>query len=399
MKSIITPDWIFGSEADAAIADARTRLDAGEDLLRIAQTLRKNWPVAAATAALEQAQLQRAAREKFRLASQFRFHRKGLEQATSETVARYKASLIPRGASVLDACCGIGGDLLALAADHPVCGIDADPFTVRCARHNLAAAGIGNARLIAGRIPDFIPAGFDWIHVDPDRRATGKRTSRIGESEPSWQALHSWIDARPAMIKLAPAARLEELEASMVHRRWIGWRRECREQLAFLNAEGLRPGVRSAVVIGSDGAVACLEGVPESARMLARPLAQGDVLVEPHAAVYAAGLDGALAEQLDARQLTQQSPYLVGSGGSFKGLAQVFEVLATGPLDPRKFRAALLAENAGQLEWKQRGVPVEEFTKWTRTPSAGSIPVTAVLYRESDGLRFALCRRPDAAGV
>jgi hypothetical protein len=398
MKAIITPDWIFGSEADEAIVSARTRLDAGDGRLQIAEGLRKRWPAEAATAALEQALLQRAAREKFRLADQFRFHRKGLEQATSEAVARYKASLIPAGANVCDACCGIGGDLLALAARHRVRGVDADPFTVRCAVHNLRVAGFPETEVLPGRVPDFDSSGSDWIHIDPDRRKSGKRTSRLEQSDPPWPVLRKWIGARPALVKLAPAASFDDAEIPEVHRQWIGWRRECREQLAIVNVGDFLPGRRSAVSIGSDGSVAVVEGVPTNAPALGRLLARGDLLIEPHAAVYAAGLVGRLAEQLGACQLSQASPYLVGPAEQAIGVAQTFEVIEAGSLDQRLFRQALAASNAGQIEWKQRGVPVADFGKWSRT-TAPSESVTVILYRESASLRFAICRRRRAEFV
>ncbi len=391
--NILAQAWIFGSEADEAIAVARTRLDDGDGLVQIAQGLRKRWPAEAATAALEQALLQRAAREKFRLADRFRFHRKGLEQATSEAVARYKASLIPAGANVLDACCGIGGDLLALAARHRVRGVDADPFTVRCAAHNLLAAGFPETEVVQGRVPDCDSSGSDWIHIDPDRRNSGNRTSGIEQSGPPWAVLRKWIGARAALVKLAPAASFDDAGIPDVHRQWISWRRECREQLAIVNARDFQPGRRSAVSIGSDGSIAIVEGVPSNAPALGRLLARGDMLIEPHAAVYAAGLVGTLAEQLHARQLSQASPYLVGPAEQATGLAQTFEVLEVGSLDQRLFRQALAARNAGHIEWKQRGVPVADFAKWCRTTAPGSESVTAILYRESAGLRFAICRR------
>src|SRR5690606_2819831 len=71
----------------------------------------------------------------------------GLEQATRAPVAAHRAArlaaVLGAGASVADLCCGIGGDLLALArAGLSVTGLDRDPVAVEAARANLAACGL-----------------------------------------------------------------------------------------------------------------------------------------------------------------------------------------------------------------------------------------------------------------
>ena len=55
------------------------------------------------------------------------FERTGLEQATAEPVARHKARRFAgRTATVIDLCCGIGGDTLALADWAEVVAVDLD---------------------------------------------------------------------------------------------------------------------------------------------------------------------------------------------------------------------------------------------------------------------------------
>src|SRR5262249_19102812 len=50
---------------------------------------------------------------------------------------------------VADLCCGIGGDLIALAPDHPVLAVDIDPLHLRMARANAGAYGAaGNVRAV-----------------------------------------------------------------------------------------------------------------------------------------------------------------------------------------------------------------------------------------------------------
>ncbi|OLT16508.1 hypothetical protein BJF78_13855 [Pseudonocardia sp. CNS-139] len=57
------------------------------------------------------------------------FTRDGLEQSSAEVVARHTARRYAGAATVADLCCGIGGDLLALAAGSAVVAVDRDPCT------------------------------------------------------------------------------------------------------------------------------------------------------------------------------------------------------------------------------------------------------------------------------
>ena len=63
---------------------------------------------------VEQVELRARGREKFSRADQMFFTRQGLEQATDEQLAAYKASRFVVGEAVVDLCCGIGGDLISL---------------------------------------------------------------------------------------------------------------------------------------------------------------------------------------------------------------------------------------------------------------------------------------------
>ena len=92
----------------------------------------------------------RRAREKFSQAERMFFTRKGLEQATDEQFAAYKASRFSDAGRVADLCCGIGGDLLALAAAAAAVAFDLDPVACLLAEANAAAL-----RIAARALPRF----------------------------------------------------------------------------------------------------------------------------------------------------------------------------------------------------------------------------------------------------
>ena len=76
----------------------------------------------------------------------------------------------PVGGTVLDVGCGIGGDLVALAAAGlTVAGVDRDELRVAVASANLAALGLGGAVQVASS-DDVDMSVFDVVFADPARR-------------------------------------------------------------------------------------------------------------------------------------------------------------------------------------------------------------------------------------
>ena len=151
-------------------------------------------------AALAQHELRIQARAKFGRAGQMFFTRAGLEQASSEVVARYRARRYAHAGPVADLCCGIGGDLIALAPDHPVLAVNIDPLHLRMARANAGVYGAaGNVRAVCADVRDIGFPAVDAVFIDPARRSGGRRM-RAGESEPplSWCVALAGRDGRPA---------------------------------------------------------------------------------------------------------------------------------------------------------------------------------------------------------
>src|SRR5947209_8078448 len=92
----------------------------GDPPLRLDHERRKDLSAERARLVLEQVALRRKGAGKFSLAGRMFFTSIGLEQATDEWVADYKAKrFAARSMMLADLCCGIGGDLLALAALGP----------------------------------------------------------------------------------------------------------------------------------------------------------------------------------------------------------------------------------------------------------------------------------------
>ena len=134
--------WLVG--ADAARWLARAQSDPGSTLA-VAERLRRELPRERVHLILQQVELRRRAREKFSRADVLFFTRRGLEQATDEWIAGYKATRFPAAVPLADLCCGIGGDAHALAQRGALEAVDRDEIVALLAEANL--------RLIAASTP------------------------------------------------------------------------------------------------------------------------------------------------------------------------------------------------------------------------------------------------------
>ncbi|HMC71415.1 MAG TPA: hypothetical protein VKJ07_19820, partial [Mycobacteriales bacterium] len=107
------------------------------------EQLRKSWPADLVAAASEQSALRRAAAAKTDAVEDLLLTRDGLEQASSQAVARHRASRFAAVHDlVVDMCCGVGFDLRALAQVTRAVGVDRDETHAICAAHN---AGVPTA--------------------------------------------------------------------------------------------------------------------------------------------------------------------------------------------------------------------------------------------------------------
>jgi hypothetical protein len=173
-------------------------------------------------AALTQQSLRVAGREKFSRADEMFFTRAGLEQASAEVVASHSARRFHDMPAVADLCCGIGGDLAAIASNaHRVLAVDADPDALRFARRNVAGRGTAAVCFVCADVQALAPGvlrEMTGAFIDPARR-TGGRRLRAGDSQPPLEwcfGLASQV--RAVGIKAAPGVPHEVVP--------VGWEAE-----------------------------------------------------------------------------------------------------------------------------------------------------------------------------
>ena len=257
------------------------------DALRLGTELRAEYPAELVAAALAQHELRIAAQAKFSRAMQMFFTRDGLEQASAEVVARHRRGRYPAGGVLADLCCGIGGDLIALAGGHQVRAVDADPLHLRIAQANAAVYGVaGGVRFERRDVRDTDLDGVTAAFIDPARR-TGRGRLRPGASEPplAW-CLDLAGQVSALGIKAAPGIPREAVPPGW-EAEFIAVGRELKE--AALWSPALARSATRATILPGGHTLTPQAGPPVP---VAPP---GPFLLDPNPAVTRAGLVAELA--------------------------------------------------------------------------------------------------------
>lgn len=364
-------EWLTGSDAGGLLDELAE--DAGELHTKIAR-LRERLSQSRTHLVLEQVELRRRATAKFTHASRMFFTRAGLEQATDEWVAAYKASRFATqraGSSstpgvYADLCCGIGGDLFALsrpagsvsAQSASAIGIDRDPVSA------LFAAANTGATIHAIDVADFDLSSASAWHIDPDRRPEGRRTTSLDFFQPDLATIEMLLARVPhAAIKLAPATKPPAEWIKRCELEWISRDRECKQLVAWHGNLALTSGQHRATVLTSSPAARCLEphtitGPPSQPITIANSPDRFLFDIDP--AVTAARLTGALAAEHNLTALAAGPTYLTGpSAITTDDALACFEVAEILPLRVRTLASLLRDRNIGQLEIKKRGVDTD----------------------------------------
>jgi hypothetical protein len=351
--------WLVSDEARVWISQAA---DSAATPLRAAAGLREHLSPTRVHLVLQQMELrQRALRSgKFPAADRMFFVPKLLQQATSYNVASYKASRFAGPGRVADLCCGIGGDLLALAERCSVLGVDRDPVAALLADANCLALARTRAEVARGDASEFPVGDFAAWHIDPDRRSAGRRTTRPEFYEPGLDCIeHLLSQMGTAAIKLAPAAEVPEPWARTAELEWIGEDRECKQQVAWFGQLARHPGSRAATILDAAGPQpATVVGQPDDGAVL-RAEAVGGYVYEPHAAVLAARLVHVLAQRHRLKSISPDCGYLTGDAPIVEPAVAAFQVAEVLPLDVKRVRAVLRRLGVGRLDIKKRGIDVE----------------------------------------
>jgi hypothetical protein len=376
--------WLTSDEAAAWL---RTVAVSDDPLHVMLARLRRQVSTERAHLLIEQADLRRRAIGKFSMAEQMFFTRTALEQATDEHIAHYKAFRIAvrragrdhakRGAGtrsavpIADLCCGIGGDLLAFAAQGDAIAVDSNPILIHFATENVrAVCPTARVELRTANVLDFDIADVAAWHMDPDRRAGGRRTTSLASCRPNQSEIEQLLQRSPhAAIKLAPATKIPAKWADRCELEWISRGGVCRQLIAWHGDLALAPGQHRATLIPSNSierdhsstacGLATRSLVGRSDQPLPIAAQPDDYVFDIDPAVLAARLTGALAAEHCLSALDEGPTYLTGPTRITDPAIAGFHVNEVLPLRLRTLAKYLRGHGIGQLEIKKRGVDFE----------------------------------------
>lgn len=400
MDSTVRDDylWLLSEDALPVLNQAEEGFRNKVNALTINKRLRKSISPTRAAIVIEQVLLRSRAKVKFERANELFFTRKSLEQATSERIARHKASRFAHLSSVADICCGIGGDLIALAAREmpnavisETIGIEMDELTALFSRKNIEVLGFEHATVEQATFADVSLERFDGIHIDPDRRVKN-RTVRGDFFQPSLTEIRRRVSQSQSLaIKVAPATPPHRSTPDDAETQWIGDNRECKEQVIWSGPVTENPGCRTATYVNSSHEAFHFTATPkELARSRPNPPEKlSAAIYEPHPAVLAAGLVTPLANRLGLRPVDGQIDYLTGSPIEKCKLIRKFRIDVELKLNLKLLSKELRQRKIGQIVVKKRGVDQATFDNIQSLKVAGENKATIIATRHN-GRRVAL---------
>ncbi|HEY1915296.1 MAG TPA: class I SAM-dependent methyltransferase [Streptosporangiaceae bacterium] len=387
--------------------------------LRIGTLLRAEYPAELVRDALAQHELRERARAKFSRAGEMFFTRDGLEQASAEVVARHRAARYAGLGRVADLCCGIGGDLIALAVHAEVLGVDRDGLHLRMAQANASAYGVAaQVSTLDSDVRDVDLAGVGAVFIDPARRS-GQRRLRTGDSEPplDW-CLNVGGRVGPVGIKAAPGLAREVVPAGW-ELEFVAVGRELKEAVVWSPA--LATAARRATILpaghtltglpddtdpsdddgagaaarAGSGAAAGTGSGDRSGAGAVEVRAPGEFLFDPNPAVTRAGLVQHLARLIGAWKIDEQIAFLSADRALHTPFARTLRVIDSAPWDQKRLPARLRALDIGAVDIRRRGLAGDVAQLHRQLKLSGSRRATLVMTRAANRPWALICLDED----
>ena len=347
------------------------------------QALRTHHPAEMCRAALALITARAQVKDKFDHPGQLLLDREGGEMATRSEVAHYRAWRLRNSSTILDLCCGIGGDMLHLGRSARVVGIDVSRRRLEMARHNCATYGIDGARFVAADVRTLRPRA-DAALFDPARRGARGRRRRGAEYDPPLSYVKTIRSHLPeVVVKVSPAIPEEELPDGC-EVEFVSSGGQCREAALYFGA--LATTRRRATLLPERHTL--VEDGLEAERI--GPV--GSYVYDPDPAVVRAHLIDELARKIGAWKLDAQVAYLSSDALAATPLARAYRVIDVMPFQVKKLRKHLRREGFFPQQIKRRRFPLEPIEVERKLGvTSGDIPIILILTRLDDKRTCLIC--------
>ena len=277
-----------------------------------------------------------------------------VQQASSTSVAKWKAKRFDPFTDVVDLCCGIGVDLDALP--QGAVGVEIDPLRCWMASQNTGK------HVCSEDARQYKFSSNSVIHVDPSRRDDNGRRLGLDEMQPNISEVQEiCANSIGGCVKLSPAIDLDDVEC-------IGQQREIEyiehrgrvvqglvwfDSLANTDVEVSATSLTTGTTLSGTGIAP-----PQSNRI-------GTWIYEPNPALERAKLHGTLAHALQLWEPALGLGLLCADCQIESQWFTTFEVLETTTLRREKIAAALHDHNGGEVEVKTRSGVIDP-DKWQK---------------------------------
>ncbi len=322
--------------------------------LALATALRRRSPAPLVAAAMTQVRLRDRARAKFGDdAARMYFTQAGLEQATSAPVAAHRAARYRAARRIADLCCGIGGDLRALAGGHDLLAVDRDPLTAAIAAANVRALGLDDTVTVRrDDVTTIDLTGYDAAFLDPARRTAERRVFNVADYQPPWSfivALASRVGT--VGVKVAPGIP-HDLVPPDAEAEWVSLDGDVKEAALWFGALRTANVTRRATLLPSGATLTATTTEPPPVAPPRR------FLHEPDGAVIRAHLVAEVAALVNGALLDPTIAYITSDTPTTTPFTRTYTIEDAMPFSLKRLRAYLRARAIGHVVIKKRGSPL-----------------------------------------
>ena len=328
-----------------------------------------------------------------------------MEQCSSEQTAKYKTSLVGKGALVVDLTAGFGVDLAFISKGFKrAVSVERQPQLCAISSENFRLLGLQHIEVVCGDGIDYLHQldHADLLFLDPARRDEhGGRTYGIGDCTPNvLEILDELLEkADRVLLKLSPMLDWRKAVADLkcvseVH--IVSVDNECKELLLLLfngQAQTYTDNVRVVCVnLLSNGDkevfVSSQSENPRESVLVRCP----KYLFEPNASVMKAGCFDEVVGRFPVIQLDNNSHLFVAETDIEAFPGRRFVIERTTSMNKRELKDALAGIDRANITVRNFPLPVSELRKRLKLKDGGEVFIFVTTVA-NEGHKLFICRK------